>query len=333
MTNDIVMKHVVKSFTIPAPPTERSKNALSFLKKDTRLFTAINEMNLTVQKGDILGYIGANGAGKSTTIKMLTGVLVPTSGEISVLGQDPFVARKENAKKIGVVFGQRSQLIWELPPIDSFELFSRIYNIPTKEKTKRIQFFIDYMDIGGFINTPVRKLSLGQRMCCEVVCALLHEPEILFLDEPTIGLDLLNKEKIRKLILKMNKEKQTTVLLTTHDLSDIAALCNRVAIIHNGEKIYDDYLESLIETYDQYHTLCINGAIKNEVPIQLPSEWECNISAQRDRMEIRFLKNQFSTVDIIGEVTKYFHRIDDLSIEKTSMEDIIKEIYINPESI
>lgn len=323
---DITMKQVEKYYTVPA--VEPEKRLRSFFHRATQPFYAIRQIDLEVEKGDILGYLGANGAGKSTTIKMLTGILVPSAGNISVLGKDPYLNRKENAKKIGVVFGQRSQLIWELPPIDTFELFSHIYEIPQSEKKRRIDFFVEYMELGDFLHTPVRKLSLGQRMCCEVVAALLHEPEILFLDEPTIGLDLLNKEKIRRLIRKMNGEKKTTIFLTTHDIGDVESLCSRVLIINRGEKIYDDSLEKLTDTYDQYHVLKLRGRIRPEAAAEWPQAWSCAVSPEHNQLTIRFPRNQFTATDVIARATACCDIVEDLSIEKTALEEIVKSIYL-----
>lgn len=206
---------------------------------------AVNKINFAVQKGEMVGYIGANGAGKSTTIKMLTGILVPTSGYLQVNGFVPHKERQEYTRDIGVVFGQRSQLWWDIAVIESFQLLGRIYRVPKEEFNKRLDKFSDILDLGQLLHRPVRKLSLGQRMRCELAAALLHNPAILFLDEPTIGLDVLAKVKIRDFLKEINEEFETTVILTTHDLGDIEALCSRVAIIDKGKMLYDGALSVL----------------------------------------------------------------------------------------
>ncbi|KNZ70991.1 ABC transporter [Thermincola ferriacetica] len=212
---------------------------------------AVHELDFTVEEGEMVGYIGANGAGKSTTIKMLTGILTPTSGKVMVNGYSPFKEREKCTRGIGVVFGQRSQLWWDIAVIESFKLLRRIYEVPEKAFRRRLADFTEILDLGPLLNLPVRKLSLGQRMRCELAAALLHNPPLLFLDEPTIGLDVLAKEKIRDFLKRINKEENTTILLTTHDLGDIEALCPRVAIIDHGRMIYDGTLESLLKRWGQ----------------------------------------------------------------------------------
>lgn len=192
-----------------------------------------------------MGYIGANGAGKSTTIKMLTGILVPTAGTVTVNGYVPHKQRESYTKGIGVVFGQRSQLWWDIAVIESFKLLRRIYDVPRADFNRRLQQFDDILGLSSFLNLPVRKLSLGQRMRCDLAAALLHNPAILFLDEPTIGLDVLAKSKIREFLKEINNEFKTTVILTTHDLGDIEALCPRVAIIDQGKMLYDGLVDNL----------------------------------------------------------------------------------------
>ena len=204
---------------------------------------AVNKISFEVEKGEILAFIGPNGAGKSTTIKMLTGILFPTSGEISVLGINPHKERKKLAYKIGTVFGQKEQLWIHLTPYDNFKFFGAIYDIPEKIVERRIEEYKQIFELDEFINTPVRGLSLGQRMICEIVASLIHEPDILFLDEPTIGLDPVIKEKIRVFIKRLNKEKKTTIFLTSHDVGDIEKLCKRVIIVNNGHIVLKKLLK------------------------------------------------------------------------------------------
>jgi ABC-2 type transport system ATP-binding protein len=213
--------------------------------RDYRVLRAVDGIDFLVERGEMVGYIGANGAGKSTTIKMLTGILVPTAGTVQVNNYIPHKQREIYTRDIGVVFGQRSQLWWDIAVIESFKLLRRIYDISKNDFTNRLEQFCQLLEMEDFLHLPVRKISLGQRMRCDLVAALLHNPSILFLDEPTIGLDVLAKAKIRDFLKEINKEYKTTVILTTHDLGDIEALCPRVAIIDKGKMIYDDLLENL----------------------------------------------------------------------------------------
>lgn len=213
--------------------------------RDYKTLKAVDGIDFTVEKGEMVGYIGANGAGKSTTIKMLTGILVPSSGSVVVNGYVPYKDREDYTLGIGVVFGQRSQLWWDIAVIESFKLLRRIYNVSKDDFDKRLKVFDDLLEINSFLHLPVRKLSLGQRMRCDLVAALLHNPAILFLDEPTIGLDVLAKAKIREFLKEINTVYKTTIILTTHDLGDIEALCSRVAIIDKGKMLFDGIVDDL----------------------------------------------------------------------------------------
>jgi ABC-2 type transport system ATP-binding protein len=218
---------------------------LDLFHREYRTLKAVDGIDFCVGEGEMVGYIGANGAGKSTTIKMLTGILVPTAGEIRVLGYVPHKERERYTHHIGVVFGQRSQLWWDIAVIESYRLLRRIYHISEQDFRARLDMFNDILGLADFLNLPVRKLSLGQKMRCELAAALLHNPRILFLDEPTIGLDVLAKAKIRDFLKDINREFRTTVILTTHDLGDIEALCPRVAIIDRGRMLFDDAVDNL----------------------------------------------------------------------------------------
>ncbi len=210
-----------------------------------RILRAVDGIDFIVEKGEMVGYIGANGAGKSTTIKLLTGILVPTAGKVVVNGYVPYRDREVYTRDIGVVFGQRSQLWWDIAVIESLKLLRRIYNVTREEFQQRLQRFDDILELNSFLHLPVRKLSLGQRMRCDLAAALLHNPTILFLDEPTIGLDILAKARIRDFLKEINNQFKTTVILTTHDLGDIEALCPRVAIIDQGKMLYDGSIDNL----------------------------------------------------------------------------------------
>lgn len=243
--NIIEVKNLNKTFRIKEKEKGIKGSVKSIIKPKYKTIKAVNDISFTVEKGEMLAFIGPNGAGKSTTIKMLTGILYPTNGEIMVNGINPAKQRKKLAYKIGTVFGQKEQLWTHLTPYDNFKFFGAIYDIPNNEIEDRIEELSKTFELEKFINTPVRNLSLGQRIRCEMVAALIHKPEILFLDEPTIGLDPVVKKNIRKLIRKMNKELGTTIFLTSHDVGDIEKLCKRVIIVNKGKIIKDDTMKNL----------------------------------------------------------------------------------------
>ena len=245
----IEVKGLNKKFKVKEKEKGIKGSLKSIIKPKYKTINAVNDINFNVEQGEMLAFIGPNGAGKSTTIKMLTGILYPTSGEITVLGLNPSKKRKQLAYKIGTVFGQKEQLWTHLTPYDNFKFFGAIYDIPDNEIEERIEELKKTFELDGFINTPVRNLSLGQRIRCEIVAALIHKPQILFLDEPTIGLDPVVKENIRKLIKKMNKEFNTTIFLTSHDIGDIEKLCKRVVIINHGKIIMDDSMKNIKSNY------------------------------------------------------------------------------------
>ncbi len=286
---------------------------------------AVDGVSFDVEEGQIIGYVGPNGAGKSTTIKMLTGILVPTSGNINVSGLMPYKKRKENAQQIGVVFGQRTQLWWDLPVIESFQLLRRIYRISTEQYKHNLDTFHDLLKIGDFINTPVRKLSLGQRMRCDLSAALLHNPPIVYLDEPTIGLDVVAKQRIRDFLKQINIDRKTTIMLTTHDLSDVEKLCKRMMIIDHGKVIYDGTVEEIKQKYgkkrrliidlaDYYEDFCISG-------IDI-------ISHTDHRACLEFDRDEMSASELIAQITKKYD-ISDLTIEEPEIESIVANIYEN----
>lgn len=245
MKKAIEVKNLRKNFKVKVKEKGLRGSLKSIIKPKIENVKAVNDVSFEVEEGEIIAFIGPNGAGKSTTIKMLTGILYPDSGDIKVLGLNPVTQRKELAYKIGTVFGQKEQLWMHLTPYDNFKFFGAIYDISEEETEKKIQKLNELFELNKFINIPVRNLSLGQRIRCEIAAALIHEPKILFLDEPTIGLDPVVKDSIRKLIKKMNKEYKTTIFLTSHDVSDIEKLCKRVIIVNNGKIVLDDSMTNL----------------------------------------------------------------------------------------
>lgn len=284
---------------------------------------AVDGISFDVDEGQIVGYVGPNGAGKSTTIKMLTGILVPTSGQIDVAGLVPFKNRKENARRIGVVFGQRTQLWWDLPVTESFQILRRIYRVSLDRYNRNIEMFDDLLNIGRFINTPVRKLSLGERMRCDLAAALLHDPPILYLDEPTIGLDIVAKQRIRGFLNQINNERKTTIILTTHDLSDVEKLCSRMMIIDHGKIIYDGTVEEIKRRYGKKRRLVVDLA-EDYGDIAVPGTEL--IRRVDHRAWLQFDRDQVSASELIAQITQKYDIID-LTLEEPEIETIVAGIY------
>lgn len=239
----------------------KGKGFMNFLNPEIKEFKAVNDISFSIRKGERVAFVGPNGAGKSTTIKMLTGIIHPTDGEVSVAGYNPVTDRKQVAYRIGCLFGQKSGLWMHLPAIDSYKLFAAIYDLDDETASKRIDYLVKTFKIEDLIYTPVRRLSLWQRMICEIVGVLIHKPEIIFLDEPTIGLDIVVKERVRNLIKEINEKDNVTVFLTSHDVSDIEKLCDRVIIIDKGRIVIDENIEKLKEKYLNVQTI---NSVENE---------------------------------------------------------------------
>ena len=288
---------------------------------------AVNKINFTINEGEIVGYIGSNGAGKSTTIKMMCGILNPTSGKVLINGIEPYNKRQTVAKQIGVVFGQKTQLWWDIPLIESFNVLKEIYLISDEEYNERFDFLQEVLDIKDFINQPVRTLSLGQRMRADLAASLLHNPKILFLDEPTIGLDVLVKEKIRNAILMMNKKYNTTVILTTHDMSDIEMLCNRIIMIEKGNIIYDGSLKDIKNKFGDLRTLNIQLDTTSINLDELKTfNDQVNYEFENGTLIAKFDAAKVSLDKVINEILKKF-TIKDMKIKELTIEDIAKEMY------
>ena len=304
----------------------------SLFSTEYTVTSAVDNMNFEIEEGEVVGYIGSNGAGKSTTIKMMTGILTPTSGKVEVNGIIPYENRTENAMNIGVVFGQRTQLWWDLPLSETFSLLRDIYSVSPEDFKERMKFFNEVLEIDEFMLRPVRTLSLGQRMRADLAASLIHNPKILYLDEPTIGLDVVVKEKVRNAIKQINKKYNTTVILTTHDLEDIEELCDRIIIIDKVVKIYDGSLSEIKEKYGYMNNVSILIK-KNELEdkININSYFnldnnDLNLSDEDGKINITFNKNKISQMEII----QYFmenYILQDFSVKETSIDDIIKKIY------
>lgn len=287
---------------------------------------AVEDISLDVAPGEVVGYIGPNGAGKSTTIKMLTGILVPSSGTATVAGLTPWKQRRNLASQIGVVFGQRTQLWWDLPLSESLELLQYVYRVPKARFDRNYTHAIDLLELGPFLSTPVRQLSLGQRMRGDLAAALLHEPPILYLDEPTIGLDLVAKTRIREFLAELNREQGVTILLTTHDLADIERLCQRIVVIDHGRIVHDGSLDRLRTEYASSRQLTIDF---DTVPATDATTMVPGIhllDQNGPRVRVSFDRLQFSAPEVMAAMSQ-FGTIRDLSIQEPAIEDIIQQLY------
>ena len=303
-------------------------NIKDLFQREYKEIKAVDGISFEVKPGELLGFIGPNGAGKSTTIKMLTGILKPTSGRIEVAGFEPFSQRREYTKKIGVVFGQRTQLWWDIAVIESFNLLAKIYAVSKSDYENRLNILKEILGLSEFLHTPVRKLSLGQRMRCDLAASLLHNPPLLFLDEPTIGLDLVAKDSIREFLHRINKEFGTTILLTTHDLKEIEQLCSRIIIIDKGHLIYNGSIEKIRNMPGLKRHLLVDfpGAAPLE---ELRSAFNSRVTFTKEserRLIADFDPHNMPTVELIKEVVKGYD-ISDLTVTEPSIEDVISKIY------
>ena len=295
----------------------------SFFKREYTYIDAVKNVSFSIEKGEIVGYIGPNGAGKSTTIKMLSGILLPTAGNIRVNGLDPFKDRKKYVSNIGVVFGQRSQLSWDIPAEDTFDLLKDIYDLSDKEYQKTKTELVNLLNIQEVMKQPVRSLSLGQRMRCEIAASLLHKPKILFLDEPTIGLDAESKKIVRDFINKLNKNHKTTVILTTHDMTDIEALAKRIILIGKGELLYDGTLSNLKKKYGSYKEVLVSTNEKiDKIRLKGIIKKSKNINGYSFIID----SNVLSLSKLLNNLSlKYV--INDIDIKNESIDDVILKLY------
>lgn len=330
----IEVKHVSKQFISNKkyPGLKGAVKGLFSTEKDVK--TAVDDISFSIAEGEIVGYIGSNGAGKSTTIKMMTGILIPTEGQCRVNGIDPSRQRKENAANIGVVFGQRTQLWWDLPLSESFTILKEIYSVSDEQYKERMQFLNRVLSLEDFFTKSVRTLSLGQRMRADLGAALLHNPKVLYLDEPTIGLDLVVKDNIRQAIKEINEKYQTTVVLTTHDIGDIEELCNRIIIIDSGKLIYDGSLSNLKDTYGKKRTVSLS-VYDIKTVMEADFTKKLNIPADKFIVEADESENivsftfdkHFVNVSDIISCTMEQTEVRDINIRETELAEIVKEIY------
>jgi len=293
---------------------------------------AVNDINFSIEPGEMVGYIGANGAGKSTTIKMLTGILVPTGGRVEANGFVPYRDRSRYTKHIGVVFGQRTQLWWDIAVVESFKLLKEIYEISDSDYRKRLGVFSEILGVKDYLHTPVRKLSLGERMRCDLAASLLHNPPLLFLDEPTIGLDVVAKDHIREFLKEVNRRERTTVLLTTHDLSDIEELCKRIMIIDRGKLLFDGPLAEMKQRLTTFNQ--IKFQLKDRAQVARLAEVTADgMSCERvDELTylLRFDRHQHSSAEVIRSLVNTLE-VRDILVEEEPIEDVVKRIYLSGE--
>ncbi len=323
MKEVIVVKNLRKIFKTKLKEPGLKGTLKSFFKPHYKEISAVNNITFTVKEGELIAFIGPNGAGKSTTLKILSGILFPDSGIIRVLGINPTEERKKLAYKIGTVFGQKPQLWFHLPPIDSFQLFAKIYDLEQREYEKRLADLVKRFELEEIMHQPVRKLSLGQRMRCEFALALLHNPKVLFLDEPTIGMDIIIKKSVRELIKKINEEEKITIVLTSHDMDDVETLCKRAIIINHGSLVYDGSIEKLKSAY--IHKKLIE--IVSESSLILPKKEGITVLKKAKfsaSLEIDLRKNDLKeTINLLLKK----NAIIDITIEEPPVEEIIERIY------
>jgi ABC-2 type transport system ATP-binding protein len=313
----VQLEDLRRSFTV--------RQKVGRLRRRTRVVHAVDGISASIQPGEAVGYIGANGAGKSTTIKMLTGILVPSSGRVRTCGYDPVPHRRRLAREIGVVFGQRSQLWWDLPLRDSFRILGAIHRLPTAEATVRTEQLVDRLGLAELLDTPVRQLSLGERMRGEVAAALVHRPRLLVLDEPTIGLDMISKERLRHFLVAERAEFGTTLLLTTHDMGDIERLCDRVLVIDRGHLVFDGTLASLAERVALQRVLVVDLPEPSpDLQVSAAAHIGSDLDGQRQRLA--FSPKETTAARVLAEVSAVTEVVD-LTLEEPAIEDIVRTLY------
>lgn len=343
MKTVIELEGVTKEFKV----LNRREGLLGSIKdlisRDYRYLRAVDGVTMKIQEGEIVGYLGPNGAGKSTTIKVMTGVLEPTSGKVLVNGKVPFKNRTENAQNIGVVFGQRTQLWWSLPVIESFKILRDMYQVKEKDYQDMMELYRSLVNIDEILHKPVRQMSLGQRTLSDILAAFLHNPSVVFLDEPTIGLDVSMKSKIRELIQGLNKEKNTTVILTTHDMGDVDALCRRIVIIDKGKMLYDNDMQHLHRFFGAYRTLKIclsknskdfgedftyNQAemLKEKILTEFPLAKSLVVSTDKEWINILINEDEVELMKVLNYLQGVV-RIYNMMLDEISTESVIKKIY------
>ena len=320
----IRVERLEKTFRVAAHRAGLFGAVTSLVVREYRQVRAVRDVSFAIDRGEMVGCLGPNGAGKSTTIKMLTGILVPSGGQVEVLGMVPYRRRKQLAQRIGVVFGQRTQLWWDLPLIDSLELLRYVYRVPADRYARNLSRLRDLLDLDGFLRTPVRQLSLGQRMRGDLAAALLHDPEVIYLDEPTIGLDVVAKHRVRDFLRDINRHQGVTVLLTTHDMTDVEQLCSRLLIIDHGTLLYDGTLEGIRDQLGTERTLVVDLAEDVDGALRVP--WAHEVRADGPRRWLQFNRLDTTAAELIADVAGRY-RLRDLTIEEPDIESIVRRIY------
>ena len=318
----IEVRQISKTFKVAKKKSGLKESIKSFFKRDYIDVKAVDEISFSIEEGEIVGYIGPNGAGKSTTIKILSGILIPDRGECIIDNMTPWKERVKYVKHIGVVFGQRSQLWWDIPAEDTFDLLKDIYEIPEEEFQATKEDLIKRLNLQDIINIPVRQLSLGQRMRCEIAASLLHNPKILFLDEPTIGLDAVSKQVVRDFIKKLNKEKNTTVILTSHDMADITSLAKRIILIGKGKVLYDGSLKKLQTKYETEKYV----SIKTKDKLSIRKKGIKEKKKSKEGYDLVIDTNYLSISELLNTISKKI-TIDDIEIDHESIDSIIVKLY------
>lgn len=319
----IEVKNLSKNFKIAKRKPGLAAAFRSLFHRKYTFIRALQNLSFSIQAGELVGYIGPNGAGKSTTIKILSGILVPNSGEVRVLGKVPWLNRLETVSQIGVVFGQRTQLWWDLPVIDTYELLMKIYKIPINKYKSNLEELVHLLDLSSMLDVPVRQLSLGQRMRCDLAASLLHDPKVLFLDEPTIGLDAVSKLNLIAYIKKINREKKLTIFLTTHDMDDIEALCTRIIVIHSGGIFHDGSMESFRDKIENERRVIID--FKKDY-YQMEHQKFKIISKLGTRYTLSFNPKEYPTKEVINDINKKYD-VKDLYIENPPIEELVANLY------
>ena len=318
----IEVRQISKTFRVAKKKSGLKEAFRSFVKREYLNIKAVDDISFSIEKGEIVGYIGPNGAGKSTTIKILSGILNPDSGSCKIAGMTPWKERVKYVKKIGVVFGQKSQLWWDIPAEDTFDLLRDIYEIPEEEYRTTKKDLIEKLNLQDIINIPVRQLSLGQRMRCEIAASLLHNPEILFLDEPTIGLDAVSKQLVRDFIKKLNKEKHTTIILTTHDMSDITTLAKRIILIGKGKVLYDGSLKKLKDKYETETYI----SVKTKDTLDFKKKGIISKKKNKDGYEL-VINNKLISISELLTFLSHKISIEDIEIEQEPIDKMIVRLY------
>ena len=318
----IEVRQISKTFRVAKKKSGLKEAFKSFIKREYLDVVAVDDISFSIEKGEIVGYIGPNGAGKSTTIKILSGILNPDSGECKIAGMTPWKERVKYVKKIGVVFGQKSQLWWDIPAEDTFDLLRDIYEISEGEYRTTKKDLIEKLNLQDIINIPVRQLSLGQRMRCEIAASLLHNPEILFLDEPTIGLDAVSKQLVRDFIKKLNKEKHTTIILTTHDMSDITTLAKRIILIGKGKVLYDGSLKKLKDKYETETYI----SVKTKDTLNFKKKGIISKKKNKDGYEL-VINNKLISISELLTFLSHKISIEDIEIEQEPIDKMIVRLY------